>query len=882
MSTYATVYMNGEIVCVVHYDGYLANLGTSLLNLVNRGNYSWKNVLDVCKENTLAFIHIKYVREDYHFCYKCGAYNKKQFYWTKEPTPEFLQNGSHEDEDRFPITTDWGWGANNDYDYNLLGNKLYVRFPKYCFPWVLVDETLLFNESKLDDIFYEMHGVTEASEIDSELYKKVAKNGPVNAGINLLRASKKATEFMPWDSDVWSTYGAALKAGRRLDESIVVYKKVTELNPKNPETWWKYGIVLEENHLRDQALVAYQKTTNIAPTDYNNWVKFSTKLKDMGETEKLIEAYKKMIGILELESKSITNLKQIAVLYNKIGNREQSVNFFESLITKITELKNPNKIENEKKKLTELLEEIHFSEVISLLNNTVLELYKFFLSENPKDPITWFLLGKIYITLNDISNASNSFKKSVLIYKDLEKEETKLPSNIRRLKEKLIVILESAKLTEILGELIGDEKISSVETKILHELEVIIKKKFHIVKEIFHRRSDGFILSKQMSYEIKNNHIVALSLHKCDLKELPDSIWELNALEKLDLGFNKLSSLSDLIENLNSLEVLNLRYNELQSLPDTIKNLSSLKKIDLLKNKLGSFPKILKELNSLKILRLADNNFSFIPEYIGEFTSLEALDLSRNKLKLLPNSIAELNSLKELNLNSNDLSALPNDIGKLTNLERLNLGYNKNLSDLPKSFENLKSLTYLKLNSTNLNPLPESIGNLKSLKELILDDIKLTTLPYTMKNLISLEKISLSKNFLNPIPKILSEVKSLKDLNLHNNKITSIPDSLFNLENLETLSFVYNKITTLPESISNLKSLKKLKLKSNQISALPVSIGSLKSLEKLEIDNNDIRNLPPSILNLKSLKTLSVYDNRLDIHSDIIKKLKENEIGVYY
>jgi leucine-rich repeat protein SHOC2 len=882
MSTYATVYINGEIVCVVHYDGYLSNLGFSLLNLVNRGYYNWKDVLNLCKDHTLVFIHIKYVREDYHFCYKCGSYNKKQFYWSKEPTPEFLQNGSDEDEDRDPITNDWGWPANNDYDYNLLGEKLFVRLPLVYFPWVLVDEILILNESKLDDIYYEMHGVIEASEIDHDLYEKVRKNGPVGAGINLLRACKNAAEYMPWDPMVWVSYGAALKAGGKINESILAYKKATELKPDNPDFWWKYGQLLEDNNMKDQALTSYTTTTQLLPNDYNNWVKFANKLKSMGESDKLITAYGKMVGVLELEPESIPNLKKIAILYNNIGNREQAVHFFEKTIAKFIELKKLSSIEYEKKNLTEILEEIHFSEVLVLLNNTVLELYKKSVSESPNDPYSWYLLGKLYINLNDINNASQAFQKSVLLYKDLEKEGAKLPHNVRKMKEELVVILENAKLTNLLDELISGEKISQLELKIIHELEDLTKKKFRIVKEIFPRRSDGFILSEGMSYEIKNNHIVALSLHKCDLKELPDSIWELNALEKLDLGFNKLYTLSDSIENLNSLRVLNLRINELQSIPETIKHLKSLKSLNLNKNNLDSFPDVLKELNSLKSLRLEDNKFSFIPEFIGDFASLEVLDLSRNNLKSLPNSIVKMNSLKELKLDSNDLDTLPSDIGKLSTLESLNLGHNKNLSNLPKSIDNLKSLTKLQLSSTNINPLPESIGNLNSLKELLLDNLKLTTLPSTMKNLNSLEKLSLSRNFLNPPPTVLSEIKSLKDLNLHNNKITSIPESLCNLVNLETLSFHYNKITNLPESIGNLKSLKKLNLNSNQIVALPASIGNLKSIETLELDNNNLRNLPISLLNLNSLKSIGLYDNNLDLHSDIIKKLKANEIWVNF
>ena len=242
MSYYAVICLNGEELCVIHYNGYLGKQGVILYNLVyEKSKYTWKDVLSESKYNTIVYINLKYVRMAYDFCYNIVKYRFPNLYWPFPPTPEFLKEGTGEDSD-MPETTEWDWGANNDYYYNLVGNRLFVKLPHAWFPWVLVDESLLYNndESLLNDILCEIYGVLDITEIDRDqlkiepkLRKKVMEEGPQTSGIRLLRACKKAVELIPDDFYSWWTYGEVLNAWGKKDEALDAGKKAIELAPKN-------------------------------------------------------------------------------------------------------------------------------------------------------------------------------------------------------------------------------------------------------------------------------------------------------------------------------------------------------------------------------------------------------------------------------------------------------------------------------------------------------------------------------------------------------------------------------------------------------------------------------------------------------------------------
>ena len=127
----------------------------------------------------------------------------------------------------------------------------------------------------------------------------------------------------------------------------------------------------------------------------------------------------------------------------------------------------------------------------------------------------------------------------------------------------------------------------------------------------------AFYLDTLQSFFVQNGHIHSLNFHKDGLDSLPDSIGNLERIEKLDLRGNPgkgLKVLPDTIGNLTHLKELNLSYNNLKSLPRSFKNLINLKKINLNNNNLKSLPSSFKNLKSLNIkngiVRKIDFSFS--------------------------------------------------------------------------------------------------------------------------------------------------------------------------------------------------------------------------------------------------------------------------------
>uniref|UniRef100_A0A8C7YQ04 Uncharacterized protein n=1 Tax=Oryzias sinensis TaxID=183150 RepID=A0A8C7YQ04_9TELE len=98
---------------------------------------------------------------------------------------------------------------------------------------------------------------------------------------------------------------------------------------------------------------------------------------------------------------------------------------------------------------------------------------------------------------------------------------------------------------------------------------------------------------KQFGYNV-------LSLARRGLKEMPDELWELLELEKLNLSLNNLKTVPPQLALLSNLVVLNLWGNQLSSLPPEIGQLSR-----------------------LRVLFIYRNNLTEVPEELGACTQLE-------------------------------------------------------------------------------------------------------------------------------------------------------------------------------------------------------------------------------------------------------------------
>ena len=201
-----------------------------------------------------------------------------------------------------------------------------------------------------------------------------------------------------------------------------------------------------------------------------------------------------------------------------------------------------------------------------------------------------------------------------------------------------------------------------------------------------------------------------LELKGFQLSEVPQQVFELRFLSKLDLSNNKLNTIPKGLSQLRLLVILMLNNNFITEVPSTIaKSLVQLRILSLSHNKLSSLPEEMSCSPLLEVLDLSFNNFEAFPASILDIASLEAIDLSHNKISSIPAEVSGLSGLEELYLAGNAFSKLPSSIGSLSSLMVLDVSGNK-LENLPEELHQLaNTLNELKIND---NPLPVNLTSL--------------------------------------------------------------------------------------------------------------------------------------------------------------------------
>ena len=229
-----------------------------------------------------------------------------------------------------------------------------------------------------------------------------------------------------------------------------------------------------------------------------------------------------------------------------------------------------------------------------------------------------------------------------------------------------------------------------------------------------------------------------LDLSGTNLTELPPEIGNLGHLKRLILGKwdeenkvsvrNQLTTLPEELWQLQQLEKLDLSFNQFTALPEAIATLTNLITLYLSGNHLTVLPEAIATLINLTSLDLSNNQFKAVPEAIATLINLTSLNLSRNQLTAIPEAIATLSNLTSFNLWDNQLTALPKAIATLTNLITLYLSGN-HLTVLPEAIATLSNLTTLNLGGNQLTALPETIATLTNLKLLVLKDNPIANVP---------------------------------------------------------------------------------------------------------------------------------------------------------
>ncbi|KRT82787.1 hypothetical protein AMK59_3514 [Oryctes borbonicus] len=157
--------------------------------------------------------------------------------------------------------------------------------------------------------------------------------------------------------------------------------------------------------------------------------------------------------------------------------------------------------------------------------------------------------------------------------------------------------------------------------------------------------------------EIGNlQNLQTLVLHSNKLEKLNVQIFSLAKLKVLDLSRNLIGKVPEEISKLTHLDTLNLSMNQIEELPDLSKN-TKLAVVNASKNKLKEFDIICKqELNCLSDLNLSNNEIEVLPHSISQLVSLKNFYLEVNKITVLPGELVDCNKLKDVRLKQNPVS----------------------------------------------------------------------------------------------------------------------------------------------------------------------------------------------------------------------------------
>jgi internalin A len=352
-----------------------------------------------------------------------------------------------------------------------------------------------------------------------------------------------------------------------------------------------------------------------------------------------------------------------------------------------------------------------------------------------------------------------------------------------------------------------------------------------------------------------------LDLSDRGLETLPESLFRLVQLRRLNLSRNLLEALPAEIGKLTALRWLDLSSNEVTELPAAIANLTELRGIDISDNELEALPESLFHCAQLRLLRLNFNPLLELPQTLLQCIELRALDLSYTSINL-PDWLSNLPYLQALHIGGIALQQVPEWLCQIERLKRLSLHDNK-LSTIPNWHKQWMGLLSLDLSDNQFAILPGWLEQLSRLQSLDLSGNQLTTLPDWLGQLSRLQSLDLSSNQLTTLSDWLGQLSRLQSLDLSNNQLTTLPEELGQLNRLQSLNLSNNQLTTLPEWLGQLNRLQSLSLNDNELTALPEWLCCLNHLQSLRLDNNQLITLPAWLGQLSRLQSLSLWDNQL-------------------
>jgi len=313
--------------------------------------------------------------------------------------------------------------------------------------------------------------------------------------------------------------------------------------------------------------------------------------------------------------------------------------------------------------------------------------------------------------------------------------------------------------------------------------------------------------------------------------------------------------------------VLNLSNRSLSDVPEAVYNVTlqaagakfwevvALQKLDLSYNRIKNIPEGLALLSEMTTLKVRDNQIQVIPgDVLQGWRMLRSLDISQNRVEVLDDRIGELNELVELLAFQNKLTRIPASISSLVHLKHLDLSVNLLSAEaLPNIV--LPCLCFFNVSQNNLSALPPLLSEWTSLEALECRTNKITRLP-DLSRLAHLKRLDAMENKITEFPLFRPSERSrrkapptLAFINLGCNLLENFdPYSLGDQTALAELHVAGNALKTLPGSICTLPSLKVLDISNNALADIPYTLGYMKDLHRVSAAGNPIRTIRQSLL----------------------------------
>lgn len=173
--------------------------------------------------------------------------------------------------------------------------------------------------------------------------------------------------------------------------------------------------------------------------------------------------------------------------------------------------------------------------------------------------------------------------------------------------------------------------------------------------------------------------------------QLDKHIFDLTAINLLNISDTTLTVLPEQISNLTNLQTLLLYGNQLESLPVSLGSLDKLKVLDVSRNRLQSVPTEIAALTQLATVNLSNNQLEDFPA-LTQCSRLSVLDVSNNRLQRFPAVCHEANSnLSEVHAKCNQIVVIPQQIVQLAALKHLGLASNR-IALVPKVLAGMPKL----------------------------------------------------------------------------------------------------------------------------------------------------------------------------------------------